>query len=151
MLAADFDSLVGNFAAVGPSYYALARTLFAPAATNRSAVLAEYYSAFGPAASAMQRYFGFWRDFAQAAYTDPEVLARIADYENRSSPNYVGSERAQYVMAGEVYTASVLTTASTLLRSAEMACGGPDSISCVRVRKSRAHLGYAAKLATAAK
>ena len=164
MYAADFDSLVGNYAAVGPSYYALARTLWNPANANRTAILQEYYSSFGHADRAMRDYHGFWRNYTQAVYTDPAILAIIAAFENRSSNTYVGADRAQYVMAGMVYTPHVVMQASVLLAVAEQSCGtdpghGGDRATpaaaaaatpCSRVAKSRTHLDYTTKMAAAA-
>eukprot|EP01047_Picozoa_sp_COSAG01_P055901 COSAG01_NODE_6277_length_3758_cov_10.169719_2_plen_148_part_00 len=104
MLAADFDSLVGDWAAVGPSYYALSRTLWDPASANRTAILDEYYDAFGSAGPAMRAYYGYWRSFVQRVYTDPAVLARVAQYEDRRSARYLGGGRAQYVMGEPIDT-----------------------------------------------
>jgi len=44
-------------------------------------------------------------------------------YQNKSSPTYIGKDRAQWVMAGQLYTADVLGAASVLLGAAEQACG----------------------------
>lgn len=77
MSAADFDSLVGDYAAVGPSYYLLARTLFNPATANLSAIRAEYYSAYGPAAGEVESYIAYWQSWAQKTYTDPKVCGCV--------------------------------------------------------------------------
>ena len=93
-------ALAGAKAAVGPSYYSLARVLWDPSddAVNASILNQEYYSAYGSGASAaMEMYFDFWRTFGQRTYTNPAVLAQIAAYENKSSPMYMGAQRAQHV------------------------------------------------------
>jgi hypothetical protein len=86
MQAADFDSLVGDHAAVGPSYYVLARTLFNPAANDTGALLDEYYDAFAGASDAMRTYMNFWQAWAQKTYTDPGVIARIQAIETHGNP-----------------------------------------------------------------
>ena len=49
-----------DWAAVGPSYYALARMLGAdPATANVAGILDEYYSAFGAAAAQMRAYHSY--------------------------------------------------------------------------------------------
>jgi hypothetical protein len=144
MLAADFDSLLGDWAAVGPSYYALARTLWNPGNSNRSAILHEYYSAFGAAGATMRKYFEFWRAFAQRVYSDPAVVGRIKGYDH-----HLGPQRAQYIMAG-LYTETVIVQASSLLAQAESLCGSAGDPSCTRVAKSRAHLAYTHAMAATA-
>jgi hypothetical protein len=85
MFAADFDSLVGDWAAVGHSYYGLARILWDPVAANITTIKGEYYSAFGAGESAMRAYFTFWQQFTQSVYTNPAIVAQMAAYENKSS------------------------------------------------------------------
>jgi hypothetical protein len=144
MLAADFDALVGDWAAVGPSYYALARTLWNPATMNISAVLDEYYSAYGTAAEPMRHYHDFWQQYTQALYTNPQVVARISSLQTRGSKDYVGSGRFQFLLAGELYPQAVLTKAGAVLAKAEVAAcaGSAGSMACIRVRKSVTHLAY---------
>jgi hypothetical protein len=150
MVAADFDSLVGDWAAVGPAYYALARTLWSPATSNTSEIYAEYFDAFGPAASAMRAYMAYWKVWAQETYTNATILAQIEAFETAGSKQYIGHMRAQYVMAGELYSASVLADAATLLTAAEQACGVQGTVTCARVAKWRAHLDWTGSFAAAA-
>jgi hypothetical protein len=151
MLAADFDSLIGNWQGVGPSYYTLARTLWNPSTANFTAITQEFYSAYGVAATEMQAYHEFWRGFAQKTYTDPVVLARISAFATKGSPDYVGGDRAQYIMAGDIYSAAVLVHASTLLQKAQAACGATAvAPACVRVQKAVLHLAYTKLMAEAA-
>ena len=108
----------------------------------------EYYSGYGGGGPAMRVYYGYWRSFVQQTYTDPVVLARIAEYEDQKSARYLGLDRAQYIMAGEIYTAEALEQASTLLAKAEARC---DSMpACARVNKTRLHLRYVGTMAAAA-
>ena len=127
---------------------ALARTLWDPAGANRSEIMDEYYSGYGGGGPAMRAYYGYWRSFVQQAYTDPAVLARIAEYEDQKSARYLGLDRAQYIMAGEIYTTEALEQASALLAKAEARC---DSMpACARVNKTRLHLRYVGTMAAAA-
>lgn len=59
MVATDFDSLTGMWAAQGPNLYALGRLHVRPRAAVDT-VLREYYSAFGPAAEPVKAYFAYW-------------------------------------------------------------------------------------------
>jgi hypothetical protein len=49
-----------NVTLVGPTYYVLARALWDPKNANVSALLSEYYSAFGGAAQDMRLYHEYW-------------------------------------------------------------------------------------------
>jgi hypothetical protein len=62
MVATDFDSLTGEWAAQGPTLYLAARLHVTPEA-NVDAVLAEYYGGFGPAAGAVKAYFDYWEQY----------------------------------------------------------------------------------------
>jgi hypothetical protein len=59
MLATDFDSLLGQWAAQGPTLYLLARLHTRPGAPVEE-LLTEYYDAFGPAAPHVRAYFDYW-------------------------------------------------------------------------------------------
>jgi uncharacterized protein DUF4838 len=62
MIGTDFDSLTGHWATQGPNLYLLLRLQIRPD-MSRSSVLSEYYSAFGPAARAVEAYFDFWETY----------------------------------------------------------------------------------------
>ncbi|MFW6157147.1 MAG: DUF4838 domain-containing protein, partial [Armatimonadota bacterium] len=57
--ATDFDSLPGQWAAMGSTLYVLCRAHTKPG-LETDEMLAEYYSGFGPAAAEMKEYFDFW-------------------------------------------------------------------------------------------
>jgi hypothetical protein len=61
----DFDSLLGEYAVQGPSYYMLARLTRRPDLAVE-AILDEYWSAFGNAGKAVAQYFAHWEDVADA-------------------------------------------------------------------------------------
>lgn len=57
--ATDFDSLPGQWATMGPTLYVLCRAHTRPDLST-DAMLAEYYSGFGPASGEIKQYFDFW-------------------------------------------------------------------------------------------
>jgi Domain of unknown function (DUF4838) len=59
MFGTDFDSLTGHWATQGPNLYLLMRLHTHPHEAP-DALLAEYYSGFGPAAPAVKAYFDYW-------------------------------------------------------------------------------------------
>ncbi|MGI5820173.1 MAG: DUF4838 domain-containing protein [Armatimonadota bacterium] len=58
-VATDFDSLPGQWAAMGSTLYTLCRAHTRPD-LDADAMLAEYYSGFGPAADEIREYFDYW-------------------------------------------------------------------------------------------
>lgn len=62
MFGTDFDSLTGQWSTQGPSLYLLMRLHVRPDA-DIDALLAEYYSAFGPAAAQVKAYFEHWENY----------------------------------------------------------------------------------------
>jgi hypothetical protein len=62
MVATDFDSLTGQWGTQGPNLYLLLRLHTRPDA-KPDELLAEYYSAFGPAAAQVKRYFDYWERY----------------------------------------------------------------------------------------
>ena len=63
MEGASFDSLTGQWAVHGPRLYMHMRLMSDPT-LDLDTVRGEYYSAFGPAAATMARYFDYWEDYA---------------------------------------------------------------------------------------
>ena len=64
MTGFDYDSLRGNWAAKGPMLYGHLRLGQRPDLTT-DAVLNEYYSAFGPAAEDIKRYFEYFNEHSK--------------------------------------------------------------------------------------
>jgi hypothetical protein len=62
MVATDFDSLTGQWGTQGPNLYLLLRLHTRPDAKPDD-LLAEYYSAFGPAAGEVKAYFDYWERY----------------------------------------------------------------------------------------
>ena len=63
MAGTNFDTLQGQWAAQGPNLYLLARIHVRPDAPVDD-LLAEYYTAFGPAADTIKEYWHYWEGYA---------------------------------------------------------------------------------------
>ncbi len=68
MIGTDFDSLTGHWATQGPNIYLLMRLQMHPD-VSASSILSEYYSAFGPAADDVKKYFDFWEAYTSNGRT----------------------------------------------------------------------------------
>ena len=99
------DTLRGSWAVRGPMLYAHMRLLQNPS-LSIDAVLGEYYSAFGPAAEAVARYFDYWEKFSQKI---------------TQTKNWPGYGLASQVMAAGIYTPEVLAPAQEILQQAKAA------------------------------
>jgi hypothetical protein len=64
MVGSSFDSLFGSYATQGPNLYVLARMHQHPD-WEADRLLQEYFSSFGPAASAVKRYFSHWENLSE--------------------------------------------------------------------------------------
>jgi hypothetical protein len=62
MVGTDFNSITGHWGTQGPNLYLLMRLHVEPEA-SADELLAEYYSAFGPAASQVKEYFDYWERY----------------------------------------------------------------------------------------
>lgn len=87
MIGTAFDSLLGAWAAQGPTLYTLARIHEHPDwPVDR--ILDEYYAAFGPAEAGVRAYFGYWERHSDNL--DPERVSRYnAEEEGGGFKNYV--------------------------------------------------------------
>lgn len=63
MMSADFDSNTGQWAVQGPRLYMHMRLVNKPG-LDIDEIRDEYFSAFGPAADDVRRYFDFWEQYA---------------------------------------------------------------------------------------
>ena len=81
MVQHRFDSLHGYWATQGPNYYLIARLSSRPDLTVED-VIAEYASAFGPAAPAITRWIGYWQN-----YSDRLAITLAAGGEVPVDPN----------------------------------------------------------------
>jgi len=63
MVGFDYDSLWAQWATKGPMYYVHMRLAKDPAA-DVATLRKEYFSAFGPAAEKVEKYFDYWEDYS---------------------------------------------------------------------------------------
>jgi hypothetical protein len=99
------DTLRGSWAVRGPMLYVHLRLLQNPS-LSIDAVLGEYYSAFGPAAGAVARYFDYWEKFSQKI---------------TQTKNWPGYGLASQVKAAGIYTPEVMAPAQDILQQAKTA------------------------------
>lgn len=111
MLGADFDSLLGQWAAQGPTLYLLARLHVRPE-TAVEDLLTEYYSAFGPAAPRVREYFDYWERHTLA------LLPRIEGVLLRTGAAQWGTYPR---MAHELFPPAAFEAAEAALAGAEAA------------------------------
>ncbi len=119
MVGTDFDSLTGMWGVQGPNLYMLGRLHARPDLTVE-AVLAEYYSGFGPARDAVRKYFEYWEDVTKGF---------DAEFGSRN-----GGGWGMVSKAGDlVYTPEVMTRGRELLdKAAEAAAGNPEAAARVQ-------------------
>lgn len=110
LIGTDFDSLTGQWSVQGPTLYVLARLHDAPA-LSPEACLGEYWAGFGPAAAAVQAYFGHWEAVSMAA-TD-EVCAKADLHWSRF-----------YRDADVIFTPAAMARGRELLQAAVAAAAG---------------------------
>ncbi len=79
MVGVDLDSVLGQWAVRGPEHYMAFRLLNRPDLSLEE-VLAEYYTAFGPAEAAVREYFAYWEDYNEAL----QAAGRWQDLRRRS-------------------------------------------------------------------
>ena len=64
MIGISLDSLLGAYAAQGPTLYTILRMMDDPSDTA-DRILDEYYSCFGPVKEDIRAYFGFWEEHSR--------------------------------------------------------------------------------------
>ena len=123
MIATGFDSLLGAWSAQGPTLYTLARIHEHPD-WSPERILDEYYSGFGPAKQAVQKYFEHWEKHSRAL--DPREVKRYCREENGGSfKNYVR-------IAHRLFPSESFAEAHRLLAIAQQAAQG-DALAQRRV------------------
>ncbi len=123
MVATDYDSLTGHWATQGPNLYTVARLHVRPEA-SADEVLAEYYAAFGGAADAVKRYFGYWE-----SYTTGNREKINQTMETLQASRWRSWGKAAYVL----YPPDCFTPAEKLLEQALSAIGN-DAEAAARVK-----------------
>jgi hypothetical protein len=132
LVATDFDSLTGHWATQGPNLYLLVRLHTRPDAKPDD-LLAEYYSAFGPAAAAVKAYFDYWE-----RYTMDNRPLLAAAFEDRVASRW----RTWAKVAHKVYPPDCFAPAEKLLARAA-ADAGTDREAAARVKFLRDGLTHA--------
>ena len=115
MIATDFDSLTGMFGTQGLNLYVLARIHTHPD-WPVSKIINEYYSAFGPAAKEVKKYFNNWKAVSDAA-TDNQINEAVKRKDVQGYMHWIFFTR----VADAVFTPDVMSKSRSLLKSAEMA------------------------------
>ncbi|MFW6156239.1 MAG: DUF4838 domain-containing protein, partial [Armatimonadota bacterium] len=132
MVATDFDSLTGQWAAQGTNLYLLHR-LHTRADRPVDEVLDEYYSAFGPAAEQVERYFDYWEAYTMS---DTERFDRVQQEAG------VSRYRNTAAFAHVLYPQELFEPAEAILAEAAEAAAG-DEVSAARVEYLRRGLRHA--------
>jgi len=140
MLGTDFDSLTGYWATTGPTYYVLAKLHWHPEADVEQ-LLDGYYSAFGPAAEHVRRYFDFWEEWTHK-FTDPKVWERVYELSPTSSM------RGRVKVVPELYGEEDFKEGAEILKRAEEAVA--ESPAAERARVEHLRLGLEQARLTAA-
>lgn len=123
MVGTDFDSLTGHWAAQGPNLYLLMRLQTHPGMAA-DALLAEYYSAFGPAADDVKAYFDHWE-----AYTSNGRSNRNDIFETYRASRW----RSWAKTAQAVYPHQCFASGEALLaKAASSAAADPEAAERVR-------------------
>ena len=140
MIATDFDSLTGQWSTQGPTLYLLARLHNRPEAPVDE-LLAEYYSAFGPAAGQVQAYFDYWEDFVT---TDRERFREVARERGAGWSTYAR-------MADALFPPEALAEGERLLeQAAQAAAEAPEAAARVEfLHKGLQHARLCAQFAAA--
>lgn len=132
LVGSDFDSLTGHWATQGPNLYLLLRLHARPDA-NPDRLLAEYYSAFGPAASEVQAYFDYWERYTM----DNRPLIGRAFADRIASRWRTWAKVAQVVFPPECFA-----PAEVMLQQAAVAAAR-DATAAARVKFLQTGLAHA--------
>ena len=132
MVGTDFDALTGHWGTQGPTLYLLMRLHTRPE-TDVDALLAEYYSGFGPAAGAVKAYFDHWE-----RYTMDNRAHTTAVFEDRVAIRW----RTWAKAAHRVFPESCFAPAEALLGRAARDASG-DREAARRVEFLRTGLAHA--------
>lgn len=132
MVATDFDSLTGQWSTQGPNLYLLMRLHTRPEAKPDD-LLAEYYSAFGPAASDVKHYFDYWERYTM----DNRPLIAQA-FEDRVAVRW----RTWAKVTHQVYPQDCFAPAAAILAKA-IAAAARDQEAAARIEFLKQGLDHA--------
>lgn len=142
MIQNRFDSLHGYWATQGPNYYLIARLSSRPDLSVDD-VIAEYTSAFGPAAPAIKRWISYWQD-----YSDKLAITLAAGGEVPVNPDGLYERTCRqhdlpthpllgsWLALPHLYHDAVLAEADAILNEAmQLASADPEAIARVTFLK----------------
>lgn len=115
LMATDFDSLTGQWAAQGPNLYMLARKHVEPMRPVED-ILQEYYQGFGPAADAVHAYFEYWQTINDAV-TDERFDQATAQTQGNSWWGFIR-------LADTIFTPQAMAAGRRWLEAARHAAQG---------------------------
>lgn len=150
MVAADFDSLLGNWSTDGLNYYILAKLLWDPS-IDVSAVVKDYVqSGFGPASEAISRYFATMEEAtnrvaAQTSRKQASIESQLRDEERdpEESANAPLQPLTAFQMAYfEVFNQEFINSLRELLTQADKQAAG-DEVVLARIAFLKRGLDYA--------
>ncbi len=131
------DSINGNWGTKGASYYLVARLIIRPD-LSLDEVLAEYTSAFGPAALKIREYLDYWQKVttAQDEWTSdvPEVRDYLTRVRSGEIKNLMVSSSNAAKTLPDLYPDAVLAPAQALLEEAAALTLNGDPEAALRVR-----------------
>lgn len=118
----DFDSLTSKYSTQGPTFYMLATILNHPDGSVEK-VIDEFCAAFGPAKGSVKEYFDLW----ESIY--PQYSAAQQSERIKAKRKYgAGLYGPYYLLAGEIYTPQIMSSAWLILDNAHaQAAGDPQA------------------------
>lgn len=142
MIGTDFDALLGFWATQGLNYFVAAERHIRPMDPTED-LLADYFSAFGPAAGLISQYFDLWEKQTNSA------VRTLRDSEPPIRETWGGGwHRAYFRALPKIYPDWALEEARHLLEAALLAVHDADPIFAERLEVLNAGLRHSELLTT---
>ncbi|MCI5779603.1 MAG: DUF4838 domain-containing protein [Lentisphaeria bacterium] len=138
LTGSDYDSLTGMYGANPLTLYTIARLQNAPRGITFEEIENEFYSAYGPAAADVGRYFDRTAE-----------ISRRAGEQAQASGEEGGAWHSYYRVGHKLFTPEVFSELGAILQAAAAAASG-DPAASIRVRNLRTGLENARLTALAA-
>ncbi len=138
----SLDSLRGQWAVQGPTLYLMNRLHQRPDASIEE-VLTEYYTAFGPAATAVKAYFDFWEAHTAKKGLQIYEIAEAHDTDRQHLPLHSYAR-----MAGALFPPSAFEEAQAILDQAKEKAHGAYAERVAFLQTGLTHARKSAELAT---
>ena len=130
MIAADFDSIIHNWAAQGLNYYVLAKLLWDPSQDAEALVQDYCQKGFGPAAGIVRRYFSELEDVANRCAASDAAGAKAAAPAGelrQDEMDEAGVKHGEaFVRLARAYTPAVFAKLHQTLAEARAAAGNDE-------------------------